>query len=477
MKKLYLGLVLASVSTIALAQAVSPESKVAGIVRQNVMSVDVEYEAEPAVKATAKGFEVSVPAGKLKTDKREIAAFSFPVTEDGTLGANKRYVAKLDKLGQIFPTLEKMVNDQKATYSKINYIVKFIPEVEFVESQEISVDDFKAPLNEGVFVGVSSMNFTDTASMLSEKTVKQEDKISFKGISVTHPLVSVAIDSFDFSVNVPETSKAKNPLEQLINTPQVLQKLALNDVKISSVVLGEQGTASFNLSESLDLKQDEKSKNITAGLKLDVKDIKNGKNADIPSAVTADMTISGFTAEQIINFSETMSKYNEADSLPESPRKGILLDSIQKEVDEASDALMKDLKINVNNMDVIADNYSISLKGTLVPKDENFKGTLQVSNFEYLAPEPRKIDEAACQKLLDQMLEDKIQGDEFKAKYEEICDEKRGILDPLRAFADTAEKVKDVKGKDALKFGIEINGDDLYINGKKIEDKSVLIGM
>ncbi|MBR6231609.1 MAG: hypothetical protein IKQ99_00745 [Alphaproteobacteria bacterium] len=477
MKKLYLGLILASVSTVALAQAVSPASKVVEMVKQNVMSIDVEYKAEPTVKEIANGFEVSVPAGVMKTDNRAIDGFSFTATEDGVSGNKKRYVAKLDKLGQVFPTLEKMIKEQKATYSQIAHVIKFVPELEFIESQEISVKDLKVPLDEGVFTSVSSLNFTDTASMLSDTKVKQEDKISLKGINMVHPFASVVIDSFDFVIDVPETFKAKNPLEQLLKTPQVSQKMAVKDIKISVPALGDQGNAGFNLEESLNLKQDGNSKNLTAGLKLDIKDIKAGKNADVPTALTTDMVATGFTLEQLMTFSDTMNKYNEVSNLPDAPRKDVLVSSVQKEVDAASEALMKDLKVTVNNLDVIADNYSISLKGTMIPKDENFKGTLQVSNFEYLAPEPRKIDEAACQNLIDQMLEDKIQGDEFKVKYEQICDEKRGILDPLRAYANTAKKVKDAKGKDALQFGIEISGDDLFINGNKIEDKNVLIGM
>ena len=472
MKKLYLAVVLASVSTIALAQSVSPANEIIKMVKGNVMSSDVEYKSEPSVRPIAKGFEVSIPDGVTKAGGQVVSGFSFPVMEGDDVGANKSYVIKLDKMSYIFPTFEKILTAKKVSYSKVNYVAKFIPALSFIESQEISLNDLKAPFENNLTLSVSSMHFSDMARMLSDTKVKQEDKASMNGINLAHPLGAVTVKSLDFSVSVPETSKAQSPLEQMMKTPHVEENMSLDDVKISSSFPGKDGTINFNLKQSLDMKQDMNNQNLTVSFNLNLDDIRQtGAVRNLPSQITMDIEATGFTIEQLMNLSDANDKMSEAGMLMESPRKEVIMKSVQKELDAAADALLTDMKIDVNKIAVDADEYAIVLKGKVVPESESFKGTLQITNFEYLAPEPKKIDEAVCRDLETQMMENKINIEEFKVRYEASCDEGRGRLDALRPFASTALKVKDEKGNDALQFKIEMNGDDLFINDQKFNDE------
>lgn len=475
MKKIYLSLILASVSSIALAQSVTPESGIVDMVKNNIMSADVNYEAEPTIKQVANGFEVSVPQGVMKFDeKQKVASFMVPVVEDGANGTDKRYLINLDSMSEIFPTFEKLLGEKKASYSKVNYMVRFIPTLQFVENQQLTMNDLKIPFEGNFEASVTSMKFSDTAKMLSEKTVQQEEKVSLQGFTLIHPMVAFTAGAFDFDVLIPETTKAKSPLDQVVQTPHIQQSMTLKDGKIRSIAFGQAGEITFNLNQNLDIQQDLKTQNVVINLKINLGDIKQNISAmKTPSQVIADVSASGFTVAQLVSYSEAMDKVNETQALPESPRKEVILKSVQKEVDDAENALKKNMKIDVNEIAVNADEYAVSLTGKATLKDEAFKGTLQVTNFEYLAPEPKKIDEAACQELVNQMLENKIESADFRKRYEASCDEGRGVLDALRPYAVDAKKVKDKNGKDALQFAVEVNGDDLFINGKKVADEDL----
>ena len=475
MKKLYLGLILASVSSIALAQNVTPEVGIAQMVKNNIMSADVNYEGEPTVTAAGSGFEVSVPQGAMRIDEQKrIDAFTIPVTEDGAEGTDKRYVIKLDKMAQIFPTFEKLLAEKNASYSNINYMVKFIPTLQFVEEQELTLDNLKMPFEGNFEVSVTSMKLSDIAKMLSEKAVFQEDKVSLQGFTLMHPMVALTAETFDFKVSVPETLKAKSPLDQIMQTPHVQQSMSLKDGKIRSIAFGQGGAVTFNLDQELDAKQDVSTQNITLDFNLNLNDItQNVAPMKIPSKMTADLSASGFTVNQLVSYSEAVDKMKEAQSLPESSRKEVILSGVQKEVDTAESALKDNMKVEIKEISVNADEYAVVLSGKATPKDEVFKGFLQVSNFEYLAPEPQNVDKAACEDLINQMTENKIDMADFRTRYEATCDEKRGVLDALRPYAASAEKIRDEQGRDALRFVVEVNGKDLFINGNKIEDENL----
>ena len=130
-----LGIALTSVSAVALAQtAPALTDQIEQMVRQNVMSEDVEYTASPSVKALPYGYEVNVPAGMLKTKaKTAIKPFVFSMTDDGMAGVNKRYKFKLTDINQIFPSLSETLKAHEVAYSGVSYEGKFIPALGFLE--------------------------------------------------------------------------------------------------------------------------------------------------------------------------------------------------------------------------------------------------------------------------------------------------------------------------------------------------------
>lgn len=471
-----LGIALTSVSAVALAQtAPALTDQIEQMVRQNVMSEDVEYTASPSVKALPYGYEVNVPAGMLKTKaKTAIKPFVFSMTDDGMAGVNKRYKFKLTDINQIFPSLSETLKAHEVVYSDVSYEGKFIPALGFLESQEIIVKGLKIPFKDtNSTISAAQATFTDFSRLTDENKAKQEDTIALKDVEIVHPLASLHINEFKFDVSIPEANKATSPMEQVMLTPSLKQSMTLNNIRFSSPMMGDK-SLSFDATQTVEVQQDQTNYNVTTNFGMLINNIKGDLTDDMPRTLTADIETSGYTFSDFLVYSAAINKLSEAESLPDSTRKEIMLKTLEDEVEKAQEKLIANVKIDIKEMALRADKYTMVLKGNVNVKSEQFKGTLQVTNFDYLAPQPKKIDEVACQKLVDDMLSDKIKGAEFKAQYDLTCDEGRGILDGLRPFADSAAKVTDAQGNNALLFSIEFSGDDMFINGHKIDDDSDL---
>ena len=313
--------------------------------------------------------------------------------------------------------------------------------------------------------------FTDNAQLLPDEKIKQENKLSLNNITLSHPMATATIQSLDFAVVMPEVTKASNPFEQMIKTPSAQQTLALNGVVLTSALAGSD-TVSFNLTQSLDAKQNQTNYNADVTFKMDISDFKMTNQKDLPSTLSIDTNISGFTFAQALSYSAAMDRLSENENLPDSPRKQIILKPLQAEAEKTYRDLTENMVLTLNQISVKSDNYALVLKGKSTVKDQTFKGTLQVTNFDYLAPQPKVIDEVACQAVVDKMLSGELAGEAFQAQYNATCEDGAGILESLRPYAATATKVKDANGKDALLFDIQFAGENLFINGQKV-DKAV----
>ena len=471
MKKTIFALFMGCVSSMAFAQAVLPAEKIIEMVERNVMSADVEYNGKPKIEPISGGYEITVPAGKLKNEaKTEVKTFSFPMVEDGKLDNNVRYKIELNKLSEIFPSLEKVINTKNVTHSALNYVGKFVPALNFVESQKLTIDNLNIPVSEmNASVAVGKIVFDDISKLLSETNVQQKNSLSLNNVKLVHPFASLDIQFLNLDASIPIAPKASNPLEQILKTPQLKQSLTLDGVSLKSALAGND-TASFNLNQSILVNQNQTDFNVDATLNVNIEDISVSKKTDLPKTVSVNAKLSGFTLVEAMAYSASMDKLSENDVLPESPRKDIIMKKLQADVDKAYANLTDEMVLNIDEIAIRSDIYNLIFKGKAIVRDESFKGTLQVRNFDYLAPAPKVVDEVACQAVVDKMLSGKIASDEFQKQYYEVCEDGSGILEILRPYASTASKVKDSQGKDALLFDIQVNGENVFINGKKVDE-------
>lgn len=471
MKKIMFGLLVGCASSAAFAQSIVPTEKIIETVERAIMSSDVEYIGKPVVKAVPNGFTVNVPAGKVKnTAATPVAAFSFQMIEDGKLGNDTRYKVQLNKISEIFPSLEKMINMGNVTYSLLDYVAKFVPANGLVENQVLTIENLKIPMTEiNANASAGKIIFTDSSELLENEKFKQENKLSLNNVTLSHPMATANIQSAEMQVVMPQVGKASSPLEQLMSTPSAQQMLSLKGVSLTSALAGA-ASVSFNLSQSTDTQQNLDNLDANVTFKMNISDFKMTTKDDLPTDINIDANISGFTFAEYLLYSAATDKLTENEMLPDSPRKNIILKTVQAEVDKAYNELTDNMVLEIKDVTIKANQYALVLKGNGVAKTQDFNGTLQVTNFDYLAPKPRVVDDAACQAIVDKMLSGELSGEAFQAQYEANCEDGTGILDALRPYASTARKVKDANGKDALLFDIQIRGENLLINGQKASD-------
>jgi hypothetical protein len=365
-----------------------------------------------------------------------------------------------------------LIKERNVTYTNINYLGQFVPAISFVEKQDLTVNGLKVPFKDfATDIVVGLVSFEDKSELLAEDKVKQENRLSLNNIKLTHPFVTMTVGAFDFNVTVPEAVKASTPIEQLMKTSVLQQKMVLSDAQISSSLMGE-NMASFDLMQSIEVKQDAVTYNANVDFILNLSDVQASNQPDAPSSVVADINVTGFNLAQVLAYSATQSKLEETKKLPDNPRKDMFLKSVQTEVDNAYAAMTEKMVVTIDEIAVRSEKYTSVLQGKVVVKDKSFKGTLQVTNFDYLAPTPRKVDETACKAVMDKLLTGEISSEDFQTQYTATCDDGAGVLEMLRPFADTAKKVKDADGKDALLFDIQVVNETLFVNNQKVEEDS-----
>ena len=473
MKKTLCALLIGCVSTGAFAQSVTPTDKIIETIEYSIMSKDVEYTSKPSVRTIPKGFMVTVPSGSVKNAaKTPVAEFTFPMIEDGKLGNDVRYKVQLNKISEIFPSLEKIINSSNVTYALLSYVGNFVPAKGLVEKQVLTIENLNMPIAQmGSNASADSIVFTDSSDLLADGKIKQENKLLLKNVKLTHPMANATIQSVTLDVLIPEAQKASSPLEQIIKTSSAKQTLRLDAFSLNSALAGS-ASVSFNLNQSFEAKQNQVNQNLDFLLSAQISDFKMTGKEDLPTNLTLDANVSGFTIAEYLNYLTAMEKLSENEQLPDSPRKEIILKTVQSEVDKAYNELTDNMRLQINDIGIKANQYALQLKGSASVKDQKFNGSLQVTNFDYLAPQPKVIDEAACQAVVDKMLNGELAGESFQAQYNTTCEDGAGVLDALRPYASTAKKVKDSQGKDALLFDIQVHDETLFINGQKVDENA-----
>ena len=374
----------------------------------------------------------------------------------------------MNKLSEIFPSLEEFVKEKKISYSGLSYIAKLIPALGFMESQEVVVKNLNVPFDDAnSSVQIEQLRFWDSARLSSTKNNSQENKISLNNIKINHSVATLAAQSFDFSIILPQVQKAKNPLMQLMNTPQLQQKMSLRGATLTAGLSGSD-SASFDLIQDMFIKQDPKTYNADITLRFDVSNLRFSNPKQTTKDISVQVNMTGFTMDKAIVYSAALSKRNEILSNTQAGNNQTALQNIQKEVERAYTDLTKDMIVSVDEIAVRSADYSVVLKGKIIAKDVSFNGTLQVTNFDLLAPEAKKIDEKACEALVDKMLTGSINSTQFKNQYETTCNDGSGPLTFLRSYANTAKRVRDINGKEALSFDIRVNSEELFINNQKV---------
>ena len=85
------------------------EEQIKQFLSQDVLSAQVDYSGDITLSKENGVYNALIPAGKLKQTNKIVPAFSFLMPEQGQLNGNTRYRITLDKLIQVMPELNEVL--------------------------------------------------------------------------------------------------------------------------------------------------------------------------------------------------------------------------------------------------------------------------------------------------------------------------------------------------------------------------------
>ena len=155
---------------------------------------------------------------------------------------------------------------------------------------------------------------------------------------------------------------------------------------------------------------------------------------------------------------------------------------------EEINKMAQDVKLDIEKLAFGNENYDVVLSGKaqVFETYPDFDGKLSIRGFDFISPEPTKIDEAVCEKekkAMQELVSKSSEGSfslDYIAQFEKqketvqkACVAEENLLDDLRPFIKTAQKEKDDKGREILVFDIKTNENETFINGEKSEKLSL----
>ena len=416
----------------------------------------IECPSDILLKPEQTGYQVTVPNCRIAMLDKEVPTYTFSLKEKDAFEGKKRYSYTLDNLNQIAPVLSIFSEQFPITHDSAKYTQDIVPDMDLILNQKSQVQNLVFPIQDiKISIGKIEGSLTNTKE---GDHFKGENSMSFDDIQISHMLGNGKITRIFSELVTPV--KISNNFDFLKEAKQFNTKMTIDGVQIDSLF----AKASFNLDGTADVKINEKDE-INLAVVVKGKDIVVSEQKDIPQNVLVDFNISGVTTEQISNYEKTMRALNEIQDLPESEAKKMMLQKAFLNFQEAQENVMSTLAIKLNQAKFESDKYIVVMEGNINLKQEQIIGSISVVNFDYLASEPKPVNEAECKKVMDKVLDGSLKGDAFEKEFNDKCNEQKGILNDLRQYAATAQKTK-IDGKDALKFDIVAKDGNITINGQ-----------
>lgn len=438
------------------------EEQIKQFLSQDVLSAQVDYSGDITLGKENGVYNALIPAGKLKQTNKIVPAFSFLMPEQGQLNGNTRYRITLDKLIQVMPELNEVLEKYKASYSTFKFTGDIVPALDLSEQERLEMTDLTIPLEENVNVTIKDVSLVQKSAINANGDGNSNFQFLAQGITGSHLFGNVTIQKWEIGASLPMAMRVSSYLEDITKVNTIKQHMTLSNVQFNSMF----SKGSFDLKQTFDTSADEKNQ-LTAVLSLTADNVVISEQPDMPKSAKAILTFSGFTLEQVKKHLQAMEAYQQIAALPRNAQNNQALATAKAKADVASNALLKNMIMDVD-ASVDSDKYQVLIKGTMKMQSEQFNGTMTVVNFDYLAPQPKAVDQAACQRVMDKVLDGTLTGDNFQKAYEEHCSERKGPLDHLRPYATTAKR-STVNGKEALVFDLKYDGNQLFINAQPVQ--------
>lgn len=478
-KVLFLGLGCLSAASFAQAQTVDPIMALSQTLFLPAENIFAEGQ-KPTIEQSGEGYVINVPSFKYVNDT--VPAYALNLNKKA--GTEGIYQVAISDASQ-YKNLGSLLKDAEVTIKFFEYKADLDPKESISPSQALLIKGLLKTFDtQGAEYGK-----IDAISVNSESSISEGGKFWSKAkVLISAPEMVSGLFNFkakDFSMDTEgEILKPDfESMDDITNLGDLKMKMSLNGVSASSF-LAPLSIMNVNFSLDADMKDDDVTKDATLNIKAHAGDVQVKTEVEqikryLPKTVDFDLTATGFTYEELNEFSKAQKALvlaSENNKIPQEARIE-LQQKLEENLETKGEALIDNMKLDVNNV-ISSDNYAVELSGNILPKAETFVGNLKITNFEYLAPEPRVIDERVCESAKEKLTGlymnsngnfDEAQMNKVMTDVQNACDEGRGPLDALREYVPGAQKSKDAQGRDVVTFDVKLQNDTLYLNGKPLD--------
>ncbi|MBQ4084865.1 MAG: hypothetical protein IJC30_04335 [Alphaproteobacteria bacterium] len=411
------------------------------------------------------------------------------ITKDG-----KDYVVTLPMIGEIrcvriedlngyaqyqtelptIPVMRPLLGEVQMT--NLKNTVRFVPEFGVVSYQDTTAQEILSDK------GLSFKDFVAKRN-ISEKTDKMIDVKTFGSLSQflfdVPPYLKVAVASI----------KGESELENTRLSDEVLMPLDAQKGSYETEIKGfDFATMLFpvekvNLNLKTEVEYINKNDIYESEVDIAVSDINvvlkdKVLESKMPTYIDFETDAAGFTKEAVLKV------YEASKTASLEPGNQALARVAVEEINK----MAQDVKLDIEKLAFGNENYDVVLSGKaqVFETYTDFDGKLSIRGFDFISPEPTKIDEAVCEKekkAMQELVSKSSEGSfslDYIAQFEKqkeavqkACVAEENLLDDLRPFIKTAQKEKDDKGREILVFDIKTNENETFINGEKSEKLSL----
>ena len=433
---------------------------------------------KPTLLQTSTGYEIRVPA--FKDMDNEVPAYTLNLnkTDDGI----DIYRVLISDINQ-YKNLGSLLKNVDVTTSSFEYKADMNVQKGIVPYQFFLVNDVFKAFDEAKteYLKIKSISVESDASLSDEGSFWNKAHVVVLSPEVVSPLFNFKAKDLTAYTEGEILKFPFDDTDDITDLGDLKMSVKLNGVSASSF-LSPVSLLNVDASLDADMKEDQATKDATLNLKVHLENIQIKTDIEklskyVPKTADSNWTANGFTYAELNDLSraqKALVQLSDQD-MPDTVR-GELESALQANLQAKQSAFTDNLKLKLSNI-VSSDDYSVDFSGDFDAKTESFVGTLAITNFDYLAPEPRVVNPQRCDEAKKKLTEiymnnnGKINDSEIGKALTDVqnaCDEGRGPLDALREYLPTAKKSKDAKGQDVVTFDLKLQNDILYINGKPI---------
>lgn len=451
--------------------------------KKDVLPSELVLSAQPSIAAQESGYVVTVPQSTLPDEQKTVVPeYQVVFNRSSDFNGYPAYEADLTDVAQLSPMLYQLMEQNDMSLQRFSYKIVFVPALNISIGQGMTIDRMVMK-NEGKDVLVID-KILEKASVtpLPGQMAKVERATGISQFFLNTQLGSVRMDQLTSLFEIPSVSVNALSLDDVWRVKEAKLTSQISNLRVASMLLPVQ-EVSTNVALNTLLKQTADVGQMDMALNLSFKDIAVAQkipdlDGKLPTYMTLSVSVPNLDVKQIQQIVNLNQEIANEETAPER------LAEAEKELDQAMNRLMSQAVVDIKEMALGSEEYSVALNGVLNQKDETFKGTLTVVNFDFISPEGT-VDEAACDEArrnADALMEKMAQSQDnslfdqtlaAQLKASQLCEAEPGVLDALRPYMVPAKRTLNAKGQTVDSFDVEYNSTGLSLNGTPVLSDAV----